>query len=389
MPFNPLEHPGIPLDRQSQRQVPRAARPDAVDDGDPFTRCRVMTMHAIETEAALFDEELVRSCGDPKATGILTRLHDIEGRQLRTLRRLVPGRPGVLEAAVAQEQVSVDLTAWVARMEPDPRRRSLYRRTLEEDFDHLYRLANLYEMTTHRSAGLDAEDLVTMEPRRRSTIRPASGGTRPRQRRTAPPALSELHALTLGITQLQTTHFYDGIGLRRPGRRRTCGELGSIGHEHLTRADTSTDPGRTAWEELVMREYNECYLYHCFAEQETDSQLKALWEFHLGLELGHLHAACNLMRRQDGLDPSDILPPQLPSALDFTGNRDYLLTLMDAGSHFAGMDIHPAHPAGARFGQVPPATGSLDPPRTARKSADGHLPFGSARLFQDHRRPPG
>ncbi|MCF2435531.1 hypothetical protein LV779_16970 [Streptomyces thinghirensis] len=51
------------------------------------------------------------------------------------------------------------------------------------------------------------------------------------------------------------------------------------------------DPGETWWEQLVNHEYNECYLYHSFMEQESDPKVKAIWELHLNMELEHLHAA--------------------------------------------------------------------------------------------------
>ena len=35
-------------------------------------------------------------------------------------------------------------------------------------------------------------------------------------------------------------------------------------------------------------EYNECYLYYSFMEQETDPRIKAMWELHLNMELAHL-----------------------------------------------------------------------------------------------------
>jgi hypothetical protein len=41
------------------------------------------------------------------------------------------------------------------------------------------------------------------------------------------------------------------------------------------------DPGETWWERLVTHEYNECYLYYSFMQQESDPKVNAIWELHL------------------------------------------------------------------------------------------------------------
>jgi hypothetical protein len=41
----------------------------------------------------------------------------------------------VLETTIAYEQVAADLTAWMARMEPDPYLKQAYQFGVPEDFD--------------------------------------------------------------------------------------------------------------------------------------------------------------------------------------------------------------------------------------------------------------
>jgi hypothetical protein len=53
---------------------------------------------------------------------------------------------------IGYEQVAVDLTAYLARTEPDPDVKAALDFALLEDFDHLYRYANLYEMTEGKKA---------------------------------------------------------------------------------------------------------------------------------------------------------------------------------------------------------------------------------------------
>ncbi|MCF2435530.1 hypothetical protein LV779_16965 [Streptomyces thinghirensis] len=79
---------------------------------------------------------------------------------------LLPGVSSVLETTIAYEQVAVDLTAWVARMEPDPYLKQAYQFGVLEDFDHLYRYANLYEMIEHRKAESIVDGLTEVMPGR-------------------------------------------------------------------------------------------------------------------------------------------------------------------------------------------------------------------------------
>ncbi|MDN3250526.1 hypothetical protein QWJ23_34445, partial [Streptomyces sp. ZSW22] len=66
-----------------------------------------------------------------------------------------------------------------------------------------------------------------------------------------------------------------------------------------------------------------------FMEQESDPKVKAIWELHLNMELEHLHAACDLMRRHDGRDPASVLAAELPNVLTFEPNKGYLRELLD------------------------------------------------------------
>ncbi|MGC9667773.1 hypothetical protein ACNTMW_14615 [Planosporangium sp. 12N6] len=76
----------------------------------------------------------------------------IENQQQRVVNWLLPGINSPLETTLGYEQNAVDLTAWLARNEPDPHLRQAYEFGVLEDFDHLYRYANLYEMVERRKA---------------------------------------------------------------------------------------------------------------------------------------------------------------------------------------------------------------------------------------------
>ena len=332
MSFNPLEQQGIPLDRQLRNWRELDVEPIDPDHCDPYTRCRIITMNGIETEAVFFSHHMARHCPDRDVVRELARVRYIEAQQQKTVNWLLPGLASVLETTIAYEQVAVDLTAWVARMEPDSYLRQAYEFGVLEDFDHLYRYANLYEMIEHRKADSIVDNLTEVMPGRPTKFhhRNPANNVRDHYDRTTVNPLSRLHALTIMSAEQQTMNFYMNVGPQymEPIARQLYQEIGLIEEEHVTHYESLVDPGETWWEQLVNHEYNECYLYHSFMEQEPDPKVKAIWELHLNMELEHLRIAADLMRRHDGRDPSEVIARELPNVLTFEPNKAYLRELL-------------------------------------------------------------
>jgi hypothetical protein len=332
MTFNPLEHKGIALDKQLRNWRELDVEPVDPDDADPYTKCRIITMNGIETEGILFSHQMARHCPDDEIKRQLARVRYLEAQQQKVVNWLLPGTASVLETTIFYEQVAVDLTAWVARMEPDPYLKQAYQFGVLEDFDHLYRYANLYEMIEHRQAEKLVDGLTEVMPGRPTIFEhrdPYDNVRTPYDKSTAAP-LSKLHALTLMAAEQQTMNFYMNVGpmYMEPIARQLYQEIGLIEEEHVTHYESLVDPGETWWEMLVNHEYNECYLYHSFMETETDPRVKAIWELHLNMELAHLQAACDLMRQHDKREPEEVVAPALPNVLTFEPNKAYLRELL-------------------------------------------------------------
>ncbi|WP_131736269.1 hypothetical protein [Actinomadura roseirufa] len=337
MAFNPLEHRGIPLDDQLRNWDQLDVAPTDPEESDPYTRCRIITMNGIEVEAIMFSHHLARVCPDVEVKRRLARVRYIEAQQQKVVNWLLPGQASVLETTLSYEQVAVDLTGWVARQEPDPYLRQSYQFGLLEDFDHLYRYANLYEMIEHRKAEKVVDHLTEVMPGRPGRLQhrdPLDNVREPYDRAAAAP-LSKLHALTIMSAEQQTMNFYMNVGpmYMEPIARQLYQEIGLVEEEHVTHYESLVDPGETWWERLVNHEYNECYLYYSFMQTESDRRVKDIWELHLNMELEHLRIACDLMRRYDGRDPESVLAPSLPEPVAFEPNkrlvRDLLATQID------------------------------------------------------------
>ncbi|MEU8360150.1 ferritin-like domain-containing protein [Nonomuraea sp. NPDC048882] len=332
MTFNPLRERGIPLDKQLRNWRELNVVPIDPDHADPYTRCRIITMNGIEVEAIMFSHHLARHCPDPEIKQLLARVRYIEAQQQKVVNWLLPGVSSVLETTIAYEQVAVDLTAWVARMEPDSYLKQAYQFGVLEDFDHLYRYANLYEMIEHRKAEKIVDGVTEVMPGRPTYLHhrdPVDNVREPYDRSSTAP-ISKLHALTIMSAEQQTMNFYMNVGptAMEPIARQLYQEIGMIEEEHVTHYESLVDPGESWWEMLLNHEYNECYLYHSFMETESDPKVKAIWELHLNMELEHLRLAAELFKRLDGRDPEQVCAPELPAPVTFEPNKAYLRELL-------------------------------------------------------------
>jgi hypothetical protein len=390
--FNPLAEKGIPLERQLRNWRELDITPVDPDETDPYTKCRIITMNGIEVEAALFSHHFNRICPDREVKEQLARTRYIEQQQQKVANWLLPGTASVLETTISYEQVAVDLTGWVARNEPDPYLRQAYEFGVLEDFDHLYRYANLYEIIEHRRAEKIVDQLTEVMPGRPTIVEhrdPVDNLRDPYDRNAAVP-ISKLHALTLVAAEQQTMNFYMTTGnmYMEPIARQLYQEIGLIEEEHVTHYESLMDPGETWWERLVIHEYNECYLYYSFMQQESDPKVKAIWELHLNMELEHLRIAADLMRRHDNREPEEIVGQQLPQALTFEPNkaflRELLATQMDLTTLGAGY-VREQHERFQRMqenihgGEKPPTERVIDMHREKfgddyRLETEGHHP---------------
>ncbi|HEY8454759.1 MAG TPA: hypothetical protein VIL34_04140 [Actinopolymorphaceae bacterium] len=397
MPFNPLDHQGVPLDRQLRNWRELDVTPIDPDHCDPYTRCRIIAMNGIEVEAILFNHQMARHCDDPDVRQQLATIRYMEAQQQRVVNWLLPGLASVLETTIAYEQVAVDLTAWVARMEPDPYLRQAYEFGVLEDFDHLYRYANLYEMIEHRKAEAIVDNLTEVMPGRPTRIQhrdPADNVRRPYDRHAVQP-ISKLHALTIMSAEQQTMNFYMNVGPQymEPIARQLYQEIGLIEEAHVTHYESLLDPGESWWERLVNHEYNECYLYYSFLQQEPDPKVRAIWDLHLNMELEHLRLACDLMRRYDGREPTEILAPELPNVLKFEENKQFVRNLLETQIDLTTLGTGYVREAHERFeamqaaihgGEEPPSERVIDEHwemlgREYRHEPEGEHPVASLR----------
>lgn len=340
MAFNPLAEKGIPLDQQLRNWSELNIQPYNSNDVHPFTRTRIITMNGVETESIFFSHQFARHTADPDIRKYLAQSRRIEQQQQKAVNWLTPATESTLQVTIGYEQVAVDLTAFLARTEPDPYLKQAFEFGLLEDFDHLYRYANLLDMLEGKKAEAITGQLTEIMPGRPTAAEhrhPIDDVRQPCDRNQVNP-LSILHAMTLVASEQQTMNFYMNMGNRpmEPLARGLYLEIAEIEEQHVTHYESLLDPHASWFERDVMHQYNECYLYYSFMQQEPDPRIKQLWELHLNMEIEHLRMACDMMRKYEKRDPEEFLPQELPEPVLFQENKDYIRQVLESQVQLTG-----------------------------------------------------
>jgi len=333
MAFNPLEQKGIPIDGQFRNWSELNVEPYDKRDVHPYTRTRVILMNGIEVESIMFSHQFARHTDNLEIKQKLALNRRIEQQQQKAVNGLNPGDQTPLETTIGYEQVAVDLTSWLARHERDPMLKQALDFALLEDFDHLYRYANLYDLLDGGDAATLTGDLTEITPGRPTILEhrhPFDDVRGHFETHTVDP-LSRMHVMTIVAGEQQTMNFYmnHGTDWIEPIARGLYAEIAMIEEQHVTHYESLLDPLDSWLKSLVFHEYNEVYLYWSMLQNEEDRRIKQMWELHCNMEIGQLQVACDLLRRFEGVDPAEILPATLPDTpVTFEPNKQYVRDIL-------------------------------------------------------------
>ena len=305
--------------------------PKAYDknETDPYTKTRIILMNGTEYEAVWFSHQFHRHCENNDLRRELAVLRRVEQQQQKRIACLKPIDETLLETTIGYEQLAVDLTAILAQREPDPYAVQVMNLALLEDFDHLYRYADLLEM----EHGIHAERLVgeyTEIMPGRPTIAehrdPRDSVRRALCFKTSAP-ISRLNAAIITAAEQQTMNYYMNqcafYGSEQG--RKLYQEIAMIEEQHVTQYGALLDPACTWLENLLNHEYTECYLYYSCYEDETDEKVKKIWEQHFEQEVAHLHHAAKLLQTYEGKDWYQVIPDgEFPQLLKFSPQKEYV-----------------------------------------------------------------
>lgn len=310
-----------------------ALKPYNKFDVDPYTRVRVILANGAEYEATWFSHQFNRHETNNDVRREIATLRRMEQQQQKRIASLKPIGEGILEHTIGYEQLAVDLTAIFAARESDKYVKQAMDFALLEDFDHLYRYADLLEM----DKGIVAEKLIggyTELMPGRPTISehrfPSDDVKRYTNFKKAS-ALTKLDINILTAAEQQTMNYYMGQANFYQNKlgRQLYTEIGMIEEQHVTLYGGLKDTTCTWLEELLMHEYTECYLYYSLWQDETDKNVKKVWEQHFNDELAHLHKAAELLQKYENKVWQQVIPKgEFPELLAFRSNIEYVRNVL-------------------------------------------------------------
>lgn len=331
--MNPFKEKPMPLEKAFQNW--KELYPKSYDkrEVDPYTKTRIILMNGTEFEANWFSHQLARHTDNNDLRREIALTREIEKQQQLKISLLKPINETPLEHTISYEQLAVDLTAELAKRELDCNVKTALDFALLEDFDHLYRYANLLEM----DQGIAAEWLVG----RYTEIMPGRPTIAHHRypmdnvKRSIDAKNSEtqtvLSTMIITAAEQQTMNYYMNITnfACNDLARRLYQEIALVEEEHVTQYESLMDPNATWLEMLLWHEYCECYLYWSCYKTETDPCVKALWETNLAFEIAHLHKAAELLKKYEKKDWQEVIKdPEFPEPLSLHENIDYVRKIL-------------------------------------------------------------
>ena len=297
---------------------------------DPYTRLRVILMSGTEFESVRCTHAFSRSCMNNDVRRRLAHIRRGEQIQQKRVAGLKPANESILEHTIGYEQLAVDLTAALALSEKNSYVKKQLDFALLEDFDHLYRYADLMELEKGGDPARLVGDYTEIMPGRPTVAeyRHPFDDVCFYMNGYLNDLKTKLNVNIITAAEQQTMNFYMNVGnlYASPLGRKLYNEIAMIEEQHVTGYGSLKDPSMTPFENLLMNEYTECYLYYSCYEDEKDARIKKVWEMHFEEEVAHLHEAADLLRTYEGKVWQQVLPEggEFPALLKFRSQKEYI-----------------------------------------------------------------
>jgi len=303
-------------------------------DVSPFTKVRIILMNGTEFESNWFLHQFARNCDNQDLKRELAIVRNQEQQQQKRISCLKPINENFLEETIAYEQLAIELTAILAQNCKCKNTKAALDFALLEDFDHLYRFANLL----HMDYGVDADIMVgkfTEITPGRPTIahhRHPIDNVKLHMNSKKADMYTKLVGNIITAAEQQTMNFYMNVSqlYKNDLGRKLFSEIAMVEEEHVTQYESLKDPNCTWLEQWVMHEYTECYLYYSMMQDESDENIKRIWEEHYEMECAHLKRACECLEKYGNISTSEVLPnAEFPELLKFGENIDYIRKVLE------------------------------------------------------------
>lgn len=310
-----------------------APKPYDKNEVDPYTRVRCILMNGTEYEAVWSKHHLNRHCADNDIRRSFAFIRRLEQQQQKLIATLKPADENILETTIGYEQLAVDLTAILAQRQTDKNVKNALDFALLEDFDHLYRYANLLETDMGEHAEKYVGSYTEIMPGRPTVAHPRHPYDTIKHHivnKTADP-ITKCDVSIITAAEQQTMNYYMNLGAfyKHKVGREIYSEIAMVEEDHVTQYGSLIDPTATPLECQLMHEYIECYLYYSMQHNEVDENIKKIWAMLYEQELAHLHEVLRLLRKYEKKDWKDVIPNgEFPELLKFTSQKDYIREIL-------------------------------------------------------------
>ncbi len=317
-----LENNFLPL----KKMYPKSYNKDRTS---PYTKTRVILMNGTEFESQWFMHNFARHCDEPEILEALAVVRRQEQQQQKRISCLKPINESILETTIGYEQLAVDLTAALARNEKDENNIRALNFALLEDFDHLYRYANLLKTDKDIDADVLVGKFTEIMPGRPTVAehRYPADDLKPHLNAQTADLYSKLVACTITAAEQQTMNYYMNIAqwYKNDLGRKLYAEIAMIEEAHVTQYESLKDPNMTWLEQWVMHEYTECWLYYSAMQDETDEYIKKIWAQHYKMEVAHLKTAAKLLKKYENKSYESVFGEgEFPKLLKLGENKNYI-----------------------------------------------------------------
>ncbi len=327
--MNPFNEKPISIEQSLEGFKSLYPKPYDKNTADPYTKARIILMNGTEFEANWFLHQMARHTDNNDLRRDLALTRYIEKEQQLKLSLLKPPEESILEHTIGYEQLAVDLTAELAKREKDCNVKKALDFALLEDFDHLYRYADLLEMEQNVHAERLVGGYTEITPGRPTVSHhryPMDNVKRCINAKTAD-TQTILNTMIITAAEQQTMNYYMNVTnfTGTDMARKLYMEIALVEEEHVTQYESLMDPKSTWLECNLWHEYCECYLYWSCYKTETDPNIKKLWEIHLQYEIAHLHRAAQLLKKYEGKEVEEVIKDAtFPTPISLHENVDYV-----------------------------------------------------------------
>ena len=296
----------------------------------PYTKTRIILLNGTEFEQNWFLHQFNRNCNDNDLRREIALIRRHEQHQQKIISGLKPIDETDLETTIGYEQLAIDLTAILAKHVKDDRVKDALNFALLEDFDHLYRFANLLESEEGIDANMLTGGYTEITPGRPTVAEPRHPfdeiNNHIASELSDPFTRLVVSIITAG--EQQTMNYYMNIAGFHKSEigRKLYSEIAMIEEQHVTEYGSLMDTTCSWLENWLMHEYTECYLYYsCYAD-ETDKYIKDIFYQRYLEECGHLQHVANLLLKYEGKPWQAVYTcgGDFPELLHFEGNIDYI-----------------------------------------------------------------